>query len=105
VASVGGKKSGDYVNAATLAAQAGVAAAIDNFPLNLKYTVTGFNAVGTDENGDLMTKPCQGQTFTPDVRNMIKKMKSGDILTIENIYCVGPDGRRIKLPSLLYNIN
>jgi gliding motility-associated protein GldM len=105
VASVGGKKSGEFVNAATLAAQAGVAAAIENFPLNLKYSVTGFNAVGVDENGDLMTKQCQGNTFSPDARNMIKKMKSGDILTVENIYCVGPDGRRTKLPSLLYNIN
>jgi len=105
VASVGGKKSGEYVNAATLAAQSGVAAAIENFPLNLKYSVTNFNAVGVDENGDIMTKPCQGNTFSPDARNMIKKMRSGDILTIENVYCVGPDGRRIKLPSLLYNIN
>jgi len=104
-ATVGGQKSGAYVNAATLAAQGGVGAYIENFPLNLKYSVTGFNAVGVDEDGNVMTKPCQGNTFTQDARNMIKKMKSGDILTIENIYCVGPDGRRVKLPSLLYNIN
>ncbi len=104
-ASVGGKKSGDYVNAATLAAQGGVAAGIENFPLPLKYTVVSFNAVGMDEDGNVITKPCQGNTFTPDARNMIKKMKSGDILTIEQIYSVGPDGRRVHLPSLLYNIN
>jgi len=104
-ATVGGQKSGAYVNAATLAAQGGVGAYIENFPLNLKYSVTSFNAVGVDEDGNVMTKPCQGNTFTQDARNMVKKMKSGDILTIENIYCVGPDGRRIKLPSLLYNIN
>lgn len=105
VASVGGKKSGDYVNAATLAAQGGVAAGIENFPLPLKYTVVSFNAVGMDEDGNVITKPCQGNAFTPDARNMIKKMKSGDILTVEQIYCVGPDGRRVHLPSLLYNIN
>jgi len=104
-ATVGGQKSGAYVNAATLSAQGGVGAYIENFPLNLKYTVVSFKAVGTDEDGNLMTKPCQGNQFTPDARNMIKKMKSGDILTIEDIYCVGPDGRRSKLPSLLYNIN
>ena len=104
-ATVGGQKSGAFVNAATLAAQGGVGAYIENFPLNLKYTVTNFNAVGVDEDGNVMTKPCQGNSFTQDARNMIKKMRSGDILTIESIYCVGPDGRRIKLPSLLYNIN
>lgn len=105
VASVGGKKSGEFVNAATLAAQGGVAAAIENFPLNLKYQVTSFNAVGMDEDGNVLTKPCQGNRFTQDASNMIRKMRSGDILTVEQIYCVGPDGRRIKLPSLLYNIN
>jgi gliding motility-associated protein GldM len=104
-ATVGGQKSGAFVNAATLAAQGGVGAYIENFPLNLKYTVTNFNAVGVDEDGNVMTKPCQGNSFTQDARNMIKKMRSGDILTIESIYCVGPDGRRVKLPSLLYNIN
>lgn len=104
-ASVGGKKSGDYVNAATLAAQGGVAAGIENFPLPLKYTVVSFNAVGMDEDGNVITKPCQGNAFSPDARNMIRKMQSGDILTIEQIYSVGPDGRRVKLPSLLYNIN
>jgi gliding motility-associated protein GldM len=104
-ATVGGQKSGAFVNAATLAAQGGVGAYIENFPLNLRYSVINFNAVGVDEDGNVMTKPCQGNTFTQDARNMIKKMRSGDILTIENIYCVGPDGRRIKLPSLLYNIN
>jgi len=104
-ATVGGQKSGAFVNAATLAAQGGVGAYIENFPLNLKYSVTNFNAVGVDEDGNVMTKPCQGNSFTQDARNMIKKMRSGDILTIESIYCVGPDGRRVKLPSLLYNIN
>jgi gliding motility-associated protein GldM len=104
-ATVGGQKSGAFVNAATLSAQGGVGAYIENFPLNLKYSVVSFKAVGTDEDGNLMSKPCQGNSFTPDARNMIKKMKSGDILTIEDIYCVGPDGRRTHLPSLLYNIN
>lgn len=105
IATVGGKQSGEYVNAATLAAQGGVGAYIQNFPLNLKYNVVSFDAVGTDEDGNIMTKPCQGNAFTTDARNMIRKMRSGDILTIEKIYCTGPDGRRIKLPSLLYNIN
>ena len=104
-ATVGGQESGAYVNAATLSAQGGVGAYIKNFPLNLKYTVISFNAVGADEDGNVLTKPCPGNSFTQDARNMIKKMKSGDILTIEQIYCTGPDGRRIKLPSLLYNIN
>jgi gliding motility-associated protein GldM len=104
-ATVGGKKSGDYVNAAALAAQGGVGAYIENFPLNLKYTVTRFVVVGTDENGDLVKESCQGAGFTAKARTIMKNLKSGDIVTIEDIYCTGPDGKTRKLPSLLYNIN
>ncbi len=104
-ATVGGKKSGDYVSAAAMSAQPGVGAYIENFPLKLTYTVVKFNVVGIDDNGDVVKQACTGQTFTNPAKNMIKNMKSGDILTIEDIYCTGPDGRTVKLPSLLYNIN
>lgn len=103
-ATVGGQESGATISAAAMAAQGGVGAYIKNFPLNLQYKVTSFNAVGVDENGDVMTKPCQGNAFTSDARNMIRKMKNGDMLTIEQIYCTAPDGKRIKLPPLLYYI-
>lgn len=103
-ATVGGQESGATLSAAALSAQGGVGAYIKNFPLNLKYNVMSFNAVGMDEDGNVLTKPCQGNAFTADARNMIRKMRSGDMLTIEQIYCTGPDGRRIKLPPLLYYI-
>jgi gliding motility-associated protein GldM len=103
-ATVGGQESGSTVSSAAMANQGGVGAYIKNFPLNLQYKVTNFNAVGVDEDGNVSTKPCQGNAFTTDARNMIKKMRNGDMLTIEQIYCVGPDGKRIKLPPLLYYI-
>jgi gliding motility-associated protein GldM len=104
-ASVGGKKSGDNVNAATLAAQPGVGAGIENFPLPLRYEVVRFQVVGTDADGNLIRENCSGNTFTPRAKQIIKDSKSGDIITIEEIYCKGPDGAVKKLPSLLYNIN
>lgn len=104
-ATVGGKKSGESVNAATLAAQSGVGAGIENFPLNLKYTVVRFQVVGTDENGDIIRENCNGNQFTPRAKNIIRNLKSGDIITFEEIYATGPDGRTRHLPSLLYNIN
>lgn len=104
-ASVGGKKSGENVNAATLAAQPGVGAGIENFPLPLKYTVTRFQVVGTDADGNLIRENCSGNTFTPRAKQIIRDSRSGDIITIEEIYCQGPDGSVKKLPSLLYNIN
>jgi len=105
IAAVGGKKSGDGVSAAILAAQPGVAAYIENFPLKLTYTVTKFKVVGTDENGDLIQEVVNGQLFSKRAVQIIRGQKPGDILTVEDIYCTGPDGRTRKLPSLLYNIN
>jgi gliding motility-associated protein GldM len=104
-AKVGGKKSGESVNAATLMAQAGVGAGIDNFPLPLKYEVVKFQVVGTNADGDLIRENCAGYGFTPRAKQIIKDSRSGDIITIEDIWCKYPDGSVKRLPSLLYNIN
>ncbi|HEY0355747.1 MAG TPA: gliding motility protein GldM [Flavisolibacter sp.] len=106
IATVGGQKSGAYVNASTLAAQSGVGAFIENFPLNLKYSVTSFEIVTNDpETGDLIREKINGNAFNPRSKTIMRNLRSGDIITIEDIQCTGPDGRRRKLPSLLYNIN
>jgi len=61
--------------------------------------------VGTDENsGDLISIPGTGNLFTPQMKAMIRNQKPGEIITVEDIYCTGPDGATRKLPSLLYNI-
>lgn len=105
IATVGGMKSGTYVNAGTIQAQSGVGAYIENFPLNLKYTVTRFTVVGTNEDGDIIKEVCNGNTFTPRAKQMMKNLKSGDIITFEEIRAKGPDNREMKLGALLYNIN
>ena len=103
-ASVGGKVSGDGMSAAALAAQPGVAANIRNFPLDLKFEVVRFKVVLTNEDGDIISLPVQGNVFTNDVKNRIRGQKPGDIVTIEDIYVRYPDGGVKKVPSLLYNI-
>jgi gliding motility-associated protein GldM len=103
-ASVGGKKSGDNVSSAVLGNQPGVGAGIENFPLPLKYEVVRFQVVGTDDEGNLIRENCNGNLFTARAKQIIKSSKANDIITIEEIYCKGPDGKVSKLPSLLYNI-
>jgi hypothetical protein len=105
IATVGGQKSGAFVNAGTLQAQAGVGAFIENFPLNLKYNVTRFVVVGTNEDGDLIREVCNGAAFSPRAKQIMKGLRSGDIITFEDIQAAGPDGKTRKLPALLYNIN
>jgi hypothetical protein len=106
IATVGGQKSGAYVNAGTLRAQAGVAAGIENFPLPLRYTVTRFTVIATDPNsGDLIREVVNGNAFSSRAKQIMGGLQSGDIITFEDIQCQKPNGQVIKLPALLYNIN
>ncbi|HEY0066569.1 MAG TPA: GldM family protein, partial [Flavisolibacter sp.] len=104
-ATVGGYESGASVNKGAFSAQAGVAAGIKDFPLNLSYKVTSFQVVADDpETGDVAVIDCQGNTWNDRAKRAIARLQPGDIITIENIRCLGPDGRTTTLPSLLYNI-
>jgi gliding motility-associated protein GldM len=103
-ASVGGLKSGSYVNLPQLAAQTGVFAGIDNFPLPLKYSVNRFTVIGLTDDGDIIKEVCQGNLFSPRAKQIIRSAKSGDIISIEDIQVQGP-GRSMKLPGLYFNIN
>ena len=104
-ASVGGMKSGAYVNLASLAAQAGIFCGIDNFPLPLKYTVSRFTVVGVNADGDIIKEVCQGNMFTSRAKQIIRDAKSGDIISFEDIQVVAPGGRPMKVPGPYYNIN
>jgi gliding motility-associated protein GldM len=104
VATVGGEQSGANVSAAAFKAQAGVGAYVKDFPLDLKYNVTSFSIVADTEDGDIATADCTGNAWSPKARQIINGLKAGQLITIENIYCVGEDGRRRKLPALLYNM-
>ena len=104
VATVGGFASGDFVAPAAFKAQSGVGAYVKDFPLDLKYTVTSFSVVADTDDGDVATADCTGNAFSPRARQIINGLKSGQLVTIENIYCTGEDGKRRKLPALLYNM-
>lgn len=104
VATVGGFESGDNVNAGAFRAQAGVGAYIKDFPLNLKYTVVSFTLTADNADGDIIEAPCTGNLWSPKALNMIKDLQAGREVTVDNIYAVGPDGRRQHLPSLIYYI-
>ena len=105
VATVGGYASGDRVPKGAFAAQTGVGAYIKDFPFELKYSVTSFTLVADTDDGDIIEIPCTGNTWSPQARAQINRLKSNSLITIENIKAIGPDGRTRKLPALLYNIN
>ncbi|MBS1655082.1 MAG: hypothetical protein JSU05_09565, partial [Bacteroidetes bacterium] len=75
-----------------------------DFPFDLKYSVTSFSISADTDEGDVEEAPCTGNTWSDKALTMIKNLKAGKLVTIDNIRAVGPDGRNMKLPSLVYYI-
>ena len=103
---VGGYAAGDNVNAGAFKAQAGVGAYIKDFPFDLKYTVTSFVISTDSDEGDIVEANVQGNSWGGNgaAQNVIRQVKAGKTVYIDNIRATGEDGRSYKLPSLVYYI-
>jgi hypothetical protein len=104
VATVGGEPSGANVAAGAFKAQAGVGAYIKDFPFELQYRVTSFTLTADTDDGDIVEAACQGNSWSGQAQQIIRGLKAGKLVTIDNIRAQGPDGRNRKLPSLVYYI-
>lgn len=104
VATVGGFPSGENVPAGAFKAQGGVAAWVKDFPFDLKYTVTSFTLTADTDDGDIVEANCTGNTWNAQAQGILRGLKAGKLVTIDNIRATGPDGRGRRLPSLVYYI-
>ena len=104
VATVGGYASGENVPAGAFKAQGGVGAYIKDFPFELQYRVASFTLTADTDDGDIIEAACTGNTWSGQAQQIIKSLKAGKLVTIDNIRAIGPDGRNRKLPSLVYYI-
>jgi gliding motility-associated protein GldM len=100
---IGGFASGDNMNAGAFRAQGGVGAYIKDFPFELKYTVTSFTISTDSDEGDIVEANVQGNSFA-SAQNVIRQVKAGKTVYVDNIRATGEDGRSYKLPSLVYYI-
>lgn len=105
VAQIGPYESGANVPAAAFQAQGGVAAFAPNFPFDLTYKVVSFTISADDpETGYLNEAQVQGYLWNKEAQDLIKGLKVNRTVMVDEIYAVGPDGKRQHLPSLVYYI-
>ncbi|MEO7982847.1 MAG: gliding motility protein GldM [Bacteroidota bacterium] len=104
VATIGGVMSNENMTAGQIKAQTGVGAFIQNFPLNIKYTVVSFTLSADNADGDIDEAPCQGNTWSPKALGIIRGLAAGRTVTVDNIKAQGPDGAVRKIPGLTYYI-
>jgi hypothetical protein len=103
---IGGYSSGDNVNAGAFRSQAGVGAYIKDFPFDLKYTVTSFIISTDGDGGDIVEATVNGNSWggNGQAQSVLKEVKPGKTVYVDNIRATGEDGRSYKLPSLVYYI-
>jgi gliding motility-associated protein GldM len=101
---IGTTLSGD-IPAATFKSQAGVRAYVKDFFYETQFNVTSFRMTG-DGAGfeDAIEEANNTGAAWNEARKIVNKCRQGSFITIEDIYAVGPDGRRRKLPSIIFNL-
>ena len=104
VATIGGVMSGENMTPGQISGQGGVGAFIKDFPLDIKYSVTAFTLSADNADGDIEEAPCQGNLWSPKALGILRGLRAGRTVTVDNIRAVGPDGKSRKIPSLVYYI-
>jgi hypothetical protein len=98
---IGQNKSGN-IPAAYFKSQAGVRAMVENFYYKTQFNVVSYRITG-DAAGfdDIMEANNTGAEWN-EAKNIVNRCRAGSFITIEDIYAVGPDGRRRKLTPLIF---
>ncbi|RLD63319.1 MAG: hypothetical protein DRJ01_04060 [Bacteroidetes bacterium] len=102
VAKVAGK-SGGTIRKNLLLRVPGVSAELEDFVFDLQFNIRSFTLTTTDA-GYIKTERQKGSKFSSKQKRLIRNLKSGQILMIEDIKAVGPDGRVNKLQDLAFKI-
>ena len=103
VATIAGTSGGD-IQRSRLQAEDGVAAVLEDFDFDFKYTVTQFTIYVTNREG--YTNPYASTTnrFTSEQKEQFKRLIPGSILYIDNIKARGDDGSVRPLKPISFKI-
>jgi len=103
VAKISGKIGG-VITKSLLMASWGIKAELEDFDFNMQFKVVGFNLFVT-QDGYTKESSSDGARFTSGQKKIIKKLRRGQRLGIDNIRAKGPDGKIRKLQSLSFKID
>ena len=98
---IGNYKSGN-VPASAFKSQAGVRAILENFYYKTQFNVTSYRMTGDGAGFEDILEANNTGAEWREASTIVQKCRPGSFVTIEDIYAVGPDGTRRKLPPLIY---
>ena len=100
---VGTYKSGN-IPTAVIKSQVGVRAIVENFYYKTQFNVVGFRMTADGPGFEDIVEVNNSGAEWNEAKGIIAKCKPGCFITIEDIYAVGPDGRRRRLTPLIFNL-
>ena len=98
---IGQNKSGN-IQAAYFKSQAGVRAMVENFYYKTQFNVVSYRMTGDAAGFDDVMEANNSGAEWNEAKNIVNRCRAGSFITIEDIYAVGPDGRRRKLTPLIF---
>jgi gliding motility-associated protein GldM len=103
VVKVAGKKGGK-IERNVLAAQTGVFADMEDFDFDLEFKIIEFTVSTTDRGGYYISESTKGNIFTPAQKGLIKNLRRGQRLNIEDVKAIGPDGSVRPLAPIVFEL-
>jgi hypothetical protein len=102
VAQVGGKSGGD-IRKEVLTIQDGVLAILEDFDFDFKYKVSEFE-LQTTSGGYTDIKKSKSNRFTPEQKEMLKRVPLESFVYIGSIKAIGDDGSTRDLAPITFKI-
>lgn len=102
VPTVAGERGGG-IKKSILLAQSGVKADLKNFDFDLKFNVVSFTVSATI-NGFEQSKSTNGARFSHDQHNLMKKVRAGGKVYVENVKAKGPDGKVRDIGAIAFRL-
>ena len=99
VAKVAGKKGGQ-IKLNVLKAQKGIAAELENFDFDIRWTVTSFR-VSINDKGYTIDQDSNNNTFTPQQKQLFNRLRKNDQIVFQDIKAKGPDGKIVRLDGAI----
>ncbi len=100
-----GRWHGGKVNLAEFRAQRGLRAVLKDFYYDIRFRVIEYElTIRRKRNPDLLVEMNQGEIYNEKNQQRIDALKHGDVIYFSRIKVVGPDGRRRKLPEIIFEM-
>ena len=100
-----GKQSGGAMRSGEFKAQGGLRAVLEDFLFDAKFEVNSFELTLARPGQDLQIAGNNGGKYGANAARLIAKAQPGDIFYFDEIKSTGPDGKKRKLPSIVFKVN